>query len=319
MYQLSDLNVLKAVAERDIDLLLLEELHASPQFRAWFGQKCGLENAEAHHLFGAWHSVSEASFGESDLIAVLEDAAGIKYGLLIENKIDADPQPAQGERYRIRAASGVDKGHWNECCTCLVAPDRYLQADRTSGYDHRISYEEIRDWIRSADRSNARYGFKAMVIQEAIEQHRRGYRPEPHADVTAFYQDYYRTLMAECPELRMRKPGGVPAKSDWVRFYPQGLAARFRLRHKMRFGRVDLEMAGCGDLVDRIKELDSGMLDQDMDILRVNKSAAICAFVPTVDRFAGLAEQIEAVRMAHRAGLRLWALSDRVTWPTAPV
>lgn len=51
------------VQERDIDLLLLEELHVSPNFVTWFASRVGLQDA----IFSnAWYSFS-SSDGETDL------------------------------------------------------------------------------------------------------------------------------------------------------------------------------------------------------------------------------------------------------------
>lgn len=55
---------LVTVAERDIDLLLMEEFHVSVPFVTWFCEQLGILGAS---FFGAWHSVSDAD-GETDLL-----------------------------------------------------------------------------------------------------------------------------------------------------------------------------------------------------------------------------------------------------------
>jgi len=88
---------LASVAERDIDLLLMEEFHASKKFVKWFCREVGLYGISPAD---AWHSVSDTD-GESDLLVrVLRDEQRI--GILIENKIAAPEQDRQAERYHIR-------------------------------------------------------------------------------------------------------------------------------------------------------------------------------------------------------------------------
>src|SRR5262245_25450683 len=93
---------LESVDERDIDLLLLEELEVSEPFRRWFWSSCGLGYPEHCAMAGVWHSISHPKFGESDLIVLVCDGAGPATALLVENKVDAPPQPDQATRYRRR-------------------------------------------------------------------------------------------------------------------------------------------------------------------------------------------------------------------------
>ena len=79
---------IEAVSERDIDLLLLEELVSSPVFRKWLVDKVYQDDQPAGQLVGVWHSVSRDSLGESDLVYVEQDEEG-RRAILIENKIDA--------------------------------------------------------------------------------------------------------------------------------------------------------------------------------------------------------------------------------------
>ncbi len=53
--------------ERDIDLMLLEELHCSPIFTSWIGERAKVMNAILHL---AQHSVYREN-GETDLLALV--------------------------------------------------------------------------------------------------------------------------------------------------------------------------------------------------------------------------------------------------------
>lgn len=65
---------IECIAERDIDLLLLEELHVSAAFRTWLvGQTFG-PVVHCNTFLGAWHSVCHPTLGESDLVVRFEDS-----------------------------------------------------------------------------------------------------------------------------------------------------------------------------------------------------------------------------------------------------
>jgi hypothetical protein len=310
-------NSLETFVERDIDLLILEELHVSEAFRSWFVQRAGIENAKSLRFLWASHSLSRPSLGESDIVLLVDSSDKTKYAFLVEDKIDATPQPDQAERYRQRGEAGVVDGHWDEFRTCIVAPKRYLEAvGDAKRYDVRISYESIRDWFLTEGGGGSRGQYRARLLENAIEQNRRGYIPVPNAEMTAFRNWYYELVMKEFPELRMPKPREViPAKAGWVRFYPSGLPKGFRLRHKSRHGRVDLEMKGCADRVDQIRTINEGVLDDDMEILQASKSAAISIAISKVDPAAELEGQLGKVMKALAAAVRLWKVAGRVTWP----
>jgi len=106
-----ELKFVASIAERDIDLLVMEELSVSEEFREWFSSRVFGEPIYQSKI-GTWHSVSDSQLGESDLIFLFEAVDGSRVAILIENKIDAPPQPKQGERYRLRGEKGQKEGYW---------------------------------------------------------------------------------------------------------------------------------------------------------------------------------------------------------------
>lgn len=106
-----------AVQERDSDLLLLEELHATPDFAQWWCEQLGLQDAS---FDGAWHSVFNADGETGVLLRVRVCAARV--GVLIENKVAAAEQHKQAARYHRRGAQGVSDGWFDRYITCMVAP-----------------------------------------------------------------------------------------------------------------------------------------------------------------------------------------------------
>ena len=125
---MKQINKLETVTERDIDLILLEEMNVSETFCQWLAEKASIpeRSFESH---GAWHSITDASLGESDLIMIIE-SSDKSYALMIENKIDAQAMPNQGERYYKRGKLGIEEGKWDWFTTCIIAPKLYLNKDR---------------------------------------------------------------------------------------------------------------------------------------------------------------------------------------------
>jgi len=308
---------LKAVTERDIDLLLLEELHISKSFCRWILKSGGLIANGRLRVEWAAHSISHPILGESDLEMVVSAPDGAKHALLIEDKIDASPQPEQADRYRKRGDAGIKDGKWNDYRTCIIAPEGYLEnvgdADR---YDSKISYEEIRKWFLKQADGAARAQYRARFLEYAIEQYRRGYTPIDDPNMSNFRNRYYELVMEQFPELRMRTPREIiPARASWMRFYPKELPKGFVLRHKTRHGRVDLELRGCAEKVDQIRSENKSVLDDDMEVIEAAKSAAVSIPVPDIDPALGLDTQQWKVMKGLGAAVRLWKLASRITWP----
>jgi hypothetical protein len=310
---MQDEQFIECVAERDIDLLLLEELHVSVAFRSWLlGQTFGQDVCCARFL-GAWHSVSHPTLGESDLLLLFADTRGNSTALLIENKIDAPPQLEQAARYRLRGQAGLNHGSWTKFRTCIIAPQAYLGGIGDVGaYEVRLSYELIRDWFQQAGAKDERSTYKARIVQEAIEQNRRGYRPTPHAAVTQFWSDYWHLACAEFPQLQLKQPDQTPAESDWPQFRNSELGPGRRIVHKLADGVVDLEIGSAGAIVEQIAARNAEVVKGELEVVRTGKSASVRLRVPKVDRFGDLSSQLSAVRAGLSAASRLLALSSRI-------
>ena len=212
-----------------------------------------------------------------------------------------------------RGELGVSEKRWEKFKTCIVAPQSYLKSTSDAAlYDCHLAYEAIRDWFRELKCDAARSEYRALLLNEAIEQNRRGYQPEPHEGVTKFWLQYWECLTSEFPTLAMKRPAGVPAGSDWPQFRPPELASGRRIVHKWAEGLVDLEIEGAGKLVDVLRAKTLSVLPSDMKIVRTGKSASVRIEVRRVDRFGDFLNQVEAVRLGLRAVVRLLSVSQMI-------
>jgi hypothetical protein len=187
MTSILNMNFIASVAERDIDLLVVEELRVNPEFATWLVARTWGPGLFEESV-GAWHSVTHGSSGESDIVFVFTTKAGARNAILVENKISAVAQPEQAERYRVRGDLGRVAGDWGNFRTCVIAPGEYLGSDKhPGGYDYEVSYQELMAFFASRSARDSRFEYKSRLVQEAIEQNRRGYTKVVSAPVTAFF------------------------------------------------------------------------------------------------------------------------------------
>ena len=306
---LMDKNKIKYVSERDIDLVLLEEFNVNAEFSSWF-MSVAFPNEKESECIGAWHSVNDPEFGESDLI-ILYDR---EFAILIENKIDAPVQPRQGHRYNERGKKGVEEGMWSKFKTCIIAPKSYLAREKDSRiYDSSVSYEAIEESFCKKATTDQRASHKSYLLRQAIEQNRRGYIPETDEAVTKFWNEYWEFCRKQYPELEMRKPGNKPPGSDWPVFKPAELIRRLpksRIIHKLAEGFIDLELP---DSYEFSEETIEALSSADATIEKTGKSKSIRLYSHPVNRVGIFERQEGKVSTCLKSATRLLHLSRHLT------
>lgn len=287
---------LASVTERDIDLLLMEEFHASDDFVTWF---CGTIDLTNVSPAGAWHSVSDTD-GESDLLLrVLH--AGRRVGILIENKVAAPEQDRQAERYHLRGIRSREHGKIDDYRTVICAPLRYLEGlSPTSAYHHKIAYEQIADWF--AGQAGRRAAWRHHIMLEAIEQGRRGYTMVVNATNTAFHLAYWEHLRKHHPKIQMARPKSCGSKSTWIILKGRDFPKNVNMHHK--FDQQAMEIGFAGRSVDELLAVKSDWPD---DIVPVQKggTASLAIRVPAIDMTLGVDAQLPAIEAALAAAYKL--------------
>lgn len=308
-----DKNFIEAVYERDIDLLLLEEMYSSTEFQDWLINKVFGTGNVAHKFQGAWHSVTDSELGESDLVFIDEVGKDKQRAILIENKIDAPFQPNQARRYRQRGEKGIGEDSWQEFRTLLIAPQKYLDStSNTNLFDFQLSYEQIRDWFASMYPQNSRVEYRIKFLNEAIEQNRRGYQPVPDEAATRFWYHYWNFVQSQYPSLDMKKPGVVPAFSDWPEFRNEELGRGNKIVHKLYRGIVDLHLEGMGKKVDGLREMNRYLLEDGIEVTGTKKTAFFRKLVSKVDKMQEFTEQLDEVQEGLEAAVYLLELYPKI-------
>lgn len=196
---------LSHATERDVDLLLVEELYSSLDFLEWM-----LEQGNLPRDIASWdvkHSKRRTrSRREIDIFVEISHRDRTRSALLIENKLDATEQPDQAESYRDELnalASG-----YTRCAMIIVCPSAYVaqHSGFTSKFDAIVTYEDISGFLREIRDGVGsdlvlRYTFRSEILEQAIHRYRRGYVAIPDTAVGDFNARYVQLLAELAPEI----------------------------------------------------------------------------------------------------------------------
>lgn len=294
--------VIAGARERDVDLILMEELTASPAFLRWLLGR--IEVPPTSTLVEVRHSVTTQN-GESDLELTLKATNGT-VKVLIEDKVDAQFQPEQAKRYRERADRYLKSGECRRAVIVLVAPDAYLTNSKDKcGFDQHVSLEQIADWFRESPDVGTRRNFKTTLLAQTIARASKGWTLVPDDKCTAFWREYREMVLAIAPDLNPPPTKDRPAGSTFIYFKAKGLPKGVRVAHKLTYGNVDLEFGGMGEDMGEIKAKYGTAMDPDMCIDQTNKSAVVRVKVPVLDVAATLSSQRRDVERGIEEAARL--------------
>ena len=290
--------------ERDIDLLICSELHfkEGPLHKLFVGGW----NSRNVEFDGAWISHREND-GETDILTSFKSDSNFLI-LLIENKIDAEFQAHQPQRYRERAQRWKDGSSGNLAVqTVLLAPEDYFENEGSEIFDRQISYEEVISAL--SDSTDPRTKFLAQTLIDGIEYHQHGYKALHSDSTTAAWEAIWRIANTVAPQLRMKKPESKPAGSSFVHLpNAEGVSIsetqrKVKIVYKFRHGNADLQFFNTHE--GTLRNLAGNLLDSDMTIQRAAKSASIRIKVPPVDPGRSPAEQKESIKQGLQAAERL--------------
>ncbi len=282
--------------ERDVDLLLREELYVSETFQrfffSWFGEQ--LRDAE---FVRARHSVDRYE-GESDL-EVDVHCSGLPIRLLVEDKIDAEFQKGQAERYGKAGEYYVRKLECKQFRTVLIAPDSYLAGSK-HGFDEAIPLETILEWFEQDSSTRSRY--KASLLRSIIQKAGADHPKDPK--ITQFWEDYYELADSIAKKLRMRRPGG--RSGGFLFFNPDDMPPYLDLVHKLNKGYVDLQFSMLKPAFDEFSRKVRPLKTDEMDFRKTGESVSVSVWVGELETNKEFSTQREDAERGIRAAERLW-------------
>lgn len=301
------------VCERDVDLLLMEELHSSADFRSWFVE-VALGRIGHDEFVGVRRSVTHSS-GESDLEVAFRTSEGKTLMLLIENKVDAEFQKKQEKRYDERGKDYKALGKCDAYHTIITAPSNYMNNPKTDVFGGKVTFEQIRDWFSQQGQLGERSFYKTELLRCAVDK-QSGAEKDP--TTTKFWRDYWEFLNGIDPELSMDYPSSKRANATFVNFKPSEVPREkgYKLMHKFNHGRVDLQIAGLGKRLETVRELIDEHLDDGMTIVKSSASASVAIEVPRLKASVRFEEQTEKLSECLAAVRRMldWFVRTRSAW-----
>ena len=293
---------ISGVSERDIDLLLLEEFMSYKDFQNFFLKHSKFAELKLSYI-EAQRSVTDST-GESDLEVSFKNENGQTIMLMLENKVNANFQKDQLQRYQERGNNYIKNNKIIDFETILVAPKSFHK-NETKGFGFRVNYEEIIEYFRKYSNLAQRSTYKILLLNSAIEKSTSGYQMEADSSVSNFWKDYWELSLSEAKELYMDEPTAKPSSSSFIYFRNANLPKEVDLVHKLTHGYFDLQFKGMGNQLNKMRDKYSNSLNKNMKIVKAGKSASIRIKVPTLSLADSLESQKDNVLICLEEGINM--------------
>ena len=269
-------NFNNTITERDMDMLFIESAISDTEFCRLIIDKTDLKG-KPFVIVNAELSKSDSSLGESDITVVIESEE-TKYGLLIEDKIDAIAMPNQHERYIKRGQLGINNGEYKDFRVFIFCPQKYYDGnDEAKKYKHLITYEECREYF--AKKEDPLSQFRKHQLSQALSKAKRTPTNNVDAAANAFHREYMQYQRTFYPSLDLSTKED---KNGWWNDYRTELGYVYVV-HKVREGYVDLIFPRTADKVEQVKSI-AGWLRHhgmpDAAIVKAQRSTMIRIRVP---------------------------------------
>lgn len=294
--------ILEKVLERDIDLLLMNQLINNNKFLCFLTTKVGIAKCE---LISIEHSHMDSELGESDIRLIVQ-SNNYKIGILIENKIDALAMPEQPERYKKRGDKGIKEGDFDYYHIFIIAPRQYLDNNlKAQEYPNKVSYEELLDFFTGDD-------FVISVLQKAIEIKENGYYTVVEDEaVTVFWSEYYKFIRKYYPQIKIRKTVGPRgSRASWpilLTSYPN-----ITIKHKSDRGFLDLTFYQMANHIKTFYKYTNEVIEKDFEVVKTGGSLSIRLHIPIIDFKAEFDNYINEMHIIMKSALKLYNLLKKI-------
>lgn len=275
--------------ERDMDLLFMEAIITDTEFAKSIIDVADLPKGE-FSVLDVQLSRTELDLGESD-ITVIIDIEGHKYGLLIEDKIDAIAMKDQYERYKKRGDIGVERGDYQEYRIYIFAPMKYHDSNvEALKYDYFISYETHMGYFAGKDDiiSKVRY----LQLEAAINKAKSPANVMLNEAVNAFFVKYKSYQKENYPLLDLRTK--ETSNGYWANYATE--FGKVYIYHKMQEGYVDLTFPNDAEVMNTFQAMASWLRKRGMDkilAVKTGKAAALRIEVPKLKMSEAFEETTE--------------------------
>lgn len=291
------------ISERDVDFIIMREFANSPEFADIFLNKVGRNGSKVTHIE---HSMFDVELGESDITVIINQNESL-YGLLIENKIDAQAMPEQYARYCKRGENGIKNQTYSDFAVFITAPQAYLDTNpEAQKYPHQIPYETLLDYFTSKNST-----FEQEILRCAIHKQKSKYVVQEVPSITLFWNELYSYAQSSSFDVEMYPPKGAKGiRSTWPQFRVplKGTVLFF----KSEKGYVDLEFSGKLNEASRLQTELSIYRKHNMHWRSTGKSLSLRIKVEPIDFTAPFNECIDDIDIMLHAVEELTAVATKL-------
>lgn len=228
------------VRERDMDLLFLELIATDQEFVRLILKKLDFEGTD-FKVVDVELSRTELSLGESD-ITVKIDINGKRYGILIEDKVDAIAQPDQYRRYQKRGEKGKKKGEYTDYRLFIFCPHKYLELNQEAQkYDYCLEYEEVLRYLK--DKNDSISDIRVQQVEQAIQKAKKPASWNINENANMFFKQYVEYMKSNYPQFDLRTK---ETSNGWWAHFGTKFGKAF-IYHKMIEGCVDFTFPNAAD------------------------------------------------------------------------
>ena len=271
------------ITERDMDLLFIESASTDPGFCGLLIDKTDLKG-KPFQVICSELSKTDSDLGESDITVVIE-IEGVRYGLLIEDKIDAIAMPEQHNRYTKRGKKGVKAGEYHDFRIFIFCPEKYYKNnDEAKLYEYLLTYEECKEYFDNKHDSLS--AFRSQQLAQAITKAKKPPVINVDEKANAFLRQYIAYQRENYPSLDLSTKED---KNGWWTDFRTDLGYVY-INHKIREGYVDLTFPRSSDKIDRAKAVADWARQHkitDASVVKTKGSAMIRIHVPKLDIIKG--------------------------------
>ena len=305
-----DLEIVLKVSERDTDLAIIRTFINNELVRDLFFSKTQKRGELIKVLHSYTQDELDGHIGESDIILIFKTPEEKKFAIFIEDKVAADPQPSQRDRYDIRAkALGQEEGFNNDYYVFLCAPKAYLKTDKAKAYkEYVISHEDIAAFSNDV--------LDRKIFEDScnpdIQKH-ASINDEPTLDFWKKFEDY---LANRSEILKMRKQKDIKGKdSKWVNFTISAVKG-LSLVWKSDKNIIDLEFSGMANDRNKVLELLPRIEEKKLFLEKAGGSLALRKYLSEEDRVffnKPFEEQITKINKCIKEAEKLRIIANHVS------
>lgn len=278
------------ICERDMDMLFLEAIITDLEFAKHIIDKTELKGKEFKTI-SVELSKTDPELGESDITWIIETEDG-RYGILIEDKIDAIAMEEQYERYKKRGDKGIENGDYIKSFIFIFCPEKYHENnDEAKKYDYFISYEKHQEFFSGKD--DIASELRKQQLEQAITKAKRPSNVTLNELANTYFRKYSQYQKEHYPALDLRTKES--SNGYWAHYRTR--FGKVYLFHKMQEGFVDLTFPNSTDKLSILENVALKLRSFGMDSIsaeKTGKALALRISVPKLDMQNNFEETAES-------------------------